>query len=61
MVTMWRSCAKLSGKPSIIGANPHAFLHARSRAKDSEVSVAFLYLADRKINLKLLKTLLFCV
>lgn len=58
---MLRSCAKLSGRPSRSEANPHALLRRHSRAKDSKVSVAFLYLADRNINLKMLKTLLLCV
>lgn len=61
MATVWRSCAKLSGKPSKFRENPRALLLRHSRAKDSKVSVELLYLVDRKITLKMLKTPLFCV
>lgn len=40
MVTTWRSCAKLSGRPSRSRANPPALWQRPSRAKDSKVSVA---------------------
>lgn len=39
MDTMWRSCAKLSGRLSRSRANPLASLPRHSRAKDSKVSV----------------------
>lgn len=40
--TMWRSCAKLSGRPNRSKANPPALWQRHSREKDSKVSKVYI-------------------
>lgn len=50
MDMMWRSCAKLSGRPSKWRINPHALLPRPSKAKASKVSLVFILVFFCKVT-----------